>query len=88
MSPTTKPCIDCYPDADYAALYGHKDAQDPHRPRSRAGYVILAFGCPVLWRSKLQTEIALSTMEAEYVALSTAYHWTSQGGTERRRPPT
>jgi hypothetical protein len=30
------------------------------------------FGCPILWKSKLQTEIALSTMEAEYVALSTA----------------
>eukprot|EP00804_Cyclotella_cryptica_P017036 CCRYP_003274-RA/>CCRYP_003274-RA protein AED:0.34 eAED:0.33 QI:0/0/0/1/0/0/2/0/192 len=36
------------------------------------GYVILAFGCPVLWRSPLQAEIALSTMEAEYVALSMA----------------
>ena len=34
--------------------------------------MILAFGCPVLWCSRLQTEIALSTMEAEYVALSTA----------------
>jgi hypothetical protein len=29
-------------------------------------------GCPVMWTSKLQTEIALSTMEAEYIALSTA----------------
>lgn len=38
--------------------------------RSRTGYVILLAGCPVLWKSKLQTEIALSTMEAEYVALS------------------
>ena len=27
-------------------------------------------GLPVLWGSKLQTEIALSTMEAEYIALS------------------
>ena len=26
--------------------------------------------CPVLWCSKLQTEIALSTTEAEYIALS------------------
>ena len=28
--------------------------------------------CPVMWVSKLQTEIALSTTEAEYVALSQA----------------
>ena len=26
--------------------------------------------CPILWASKLQTEIALSTLHAEYVALS------------------
>eukprot|EP00804_Cyclotella_cryptica_P027579 CCRYP_007520-RA/>CCRYP_007520-RA protein AED:0.02 eAED:0.02 QI:0/-1/0/1/-1/0/1/0/173 len=64
--------MDCYPDADFTGLYGHEDAQDPHCARSRTGYIILAFGCPVLWRSRLQTEIALSTMEAEYVALSTA----------------
>ena len=27
-------------------------------------------GCPLHWLSKLQTQIALSTMEAEYIALS------------------
>ena len=27
-------------------------------------------GCPITWSSKLQTEIALSTTEAEYIALS------------------
>eukprot|EP00956_Cyclotella_meneghiniana_P021026 scaffold37794_cov37-Cyclotella_meneghiniana.AAC.2 len=52
--------------------YNHEDSQDPHCVRSRTGYVILVAGCPVLWKSKLQTEIALSTMEAEYVALSQA----------------
>lgn len=72
MRPTDTPRLDCYPDADFAGLYGHENSQDPHCARSRTGYVILAFGCPVVWKSKLQTEIALSTMEAEYVALSTA----------------
>jgi hypothetical protein len=72
MTPTAEPKVDCYPDADFAGLYGHEDVQDPHCVRSRTGYVITAFGCPVLWHSKLQTEIALSTMEAEYVAIITA----------------
>ena len=39
---------------------------------SRTGYLITYAGCPVVWCSKLQTEIALSTMEAEYIALSQA----------------
>ena len=35
--------------------------------------VVITFGnVPVLWKSKIQTEIALSTMESEYIALSTA----------------
>jgi hypothetical protein len=29
-------------------------------------------GCPITWCSKLQTEIALSTTEAGYIALSQA----------------
>jgi hypothetical protein len=38
--------------------------------KSRTGYVLTLANCPLLWVSKLQTEIALSTMEAEYIALS------------------
>ena len=29
-------------------------------------------GCPITWCSKLQTEIALSTTESEYIAVSSA----------------
>ncbi|KAL7477039.1 hypothetical protein ACHAW6_002860, partial [Cyclotella cf. meneghiniana] len=72
MSPSPHPCMDCYPDADFAGLYRHEVSLDPHCACSCTGYMILAFGCPVLWCSHLQTEITLSTMEAEYVALSTA----------------
>ena len=39
---------------------------------SRTGYVLRYAGCPITWCSKLQTEIVLSTAEAEYIALSHA----------------
>jgi hypothetical protein len=38
----------------------------------QSGYVIMYHGCSVLWASRLQSVFALSTTEAEYVALSTA----------------
>jgi hypothetical protein len=47
-----------------------EDIQDPVSFKSRTGYVILFMGAPLLWASKMQTQIALSTMEAEYIALS------------------
>ena len=69
-----KPCkdstVDCYVDADFAGLWGHEDPLDPICVRSRTGFVITMANCPLVWVSKLQTEIALSTLHAEYVALS------------------
>jgi hypothetical protein len=61
--------IDCHVDADFAGLFGVNDGQDPVSVKSRTGYVIFFSGAPLFWVSKLQTLIALSTMEAEYVAL-------------------
>ena len=39
---------------------------------SRTGFIIKYANCPIIWNSKLQTEIALSTTESEYIALSQA----------------
>jgi hypothetical protein len=64
--------VNCFVDADFAGLWGAEYDQDPVCVKSRTGYVITFMGCPLLWASKLQTQIALSTMEAEYIALSTA----------------
>ncbi|KAL7547639.1 hypothetical protein ACHAWF_010922 [Thalassiosira exigua] len=72
LDPSDDLTIDCYPNGDFAGLWGHEHPQDPHCVRSRTGYVITLAGCPVISVSKLQTEIALSTMETKYVALSTA----------------
>jgi hypothetical protein len=43
---------------------------DDHK--STTGYVFLAAGGAITWKSKKQTMIALSSTEAEYVALSEA----------------
>jgi len=62
--------LNCYVDADFAGLWHYEDDQDPVCVKSRTGYMLTFGGCPILWVSKLQTEIALSTMEAEYIALA------------------
>jgi hypothetical protein len=62
--------IDCYVDADFAGLWPYEDKQDPSCVKSRTGFAICISNCPVIWQSKLQDMIALSTMEAEYNALS------------------
>jgi hypothetical protein len=64
--------LDLYADADFAGLWNAEDPHDPHCVRSRTGYVLTLGDVPVLWGSKLQSEISLSTMEAEYIACSTA----------------
>jgi hypothetical protein len=72
FSPSTNFTVDCFVDADFAGLWGTEYDQDPVSVKSRTGYILTFMGCPLLWASKLQTQIALSTMEAEYIALSTA----------------
>ena len=70
MTPNGRLNIDSYVDADFAGLYGAEVDTDSSSVKSRTGYVIMLGNCPLLWKSQLQTKIALSTMEAEYTALS------------------
>lgn len=70
LTPTKELNIQAFPDADFAGLYSYEDNRDPISVRSRTGFVITVANCPVLWQSKLQTETATSTMEAEIVALA------------------
>ena len=70
LQPSDEFNVDCYVDADFVGLYNIKNDQDPICVKSRTGYLITFMGCPLLWRSKIQSLIALSTMEAEHIALS------------------
>ena len=71
MKPSAELSIDCYVDSDFAGLWSYEDDQDPTCVRSRNGFLIMIGNCPAIWPSKLQTEITLSTMDAEYIILST-----------------
>ena len=51
-------------DADWAGDVGDR--------KSTSGYIFTLSGSPVSWRSKKQTCVALSTAEAEYIALAAA----------------
>ena len=72
IKPTQNLQIDLYADADFAGLWNSEDDQDPICVKSRSGYILTIGNVPLVWKSKLQTEIALSTMESEYIALSLA----------------
>lgn len=62
--------VDAYVDADFAGLYGKERTEDPSCAKSRTGFVICLANCPIIWSSKLQPDIALSTMQSEYQGLS------------------
>lgn len=61
-----------YVDADFAGLWHRDYAELRDCALSRTGFIITYCGCPIHWASKLRNEIALSTTESEYIALSMA----------------
>ena len=72
LQPSKDLSLHCYVDADFAGLWSNENSDDPTSVRSRTGFIITIGQSPITWSSKLQTEIALSTMEAEYIAASTS----------------
>ena len=70
FNPSNKLVVDFYADADFVGLWGHEYPQEFICARSRTRFVVTFANCPLLWVSKIQTEIALSTLHYEYVALS------------------
>ena len=59
-----------YVDADFAGNWNREEANNRDTARSRHGYIINYLGCPIIWKSQMQTEIALSSTESEYIGIS------------------
>ena len=72
LNPSSENRLDFYVDADFAGTWTLETSNNPLSVRARTEYIITFANCPVLWSSKLQTEIALSPTEAEYIVLSQA----------------
>ena len=72
FTPTTDFKVDCFVDADFTGLYGREHQDLSTSTHSQTGYIMFFCSYPLIWKSQLQTETALSTFHAEYVGLSSA----------------
>jgi len=64
-----------YQQSENGMLIGYSDADranDPDDRHSTTGNLFMMSGAAVIWLSKKQSTVALSTSEAEYIALNTA----------------
>ena len=75
MRPKHKQSYVCWVDADFTGGIDPKiTGNDPTTSKSRSVCVIMYTSCLVTWSSKLQTLLALSMTEVEYITLSMACH--------------
>ena len=73
IAPSQNHSFDCYVDASFLGDWDKRIAgNDPNTAKSRTGFVLKYANAPIFWQSKLQTQFALSSAEAEYIALSAA----------------
>jgi hypothetical protein len=71
LRPDVSRSFEVHVDCNFAGNWVKEDAmEDPSTAKSRTGYVISYGGCPIIWASKLQTKVVLSSTESKYVGLS------------------
>ena len=71
FDPKMKDSLSVWVDADFSGNWNRENVDvDESTAKSRTGYVIMLAGCPIHWKSKLQSQVALSSCEAEYISLS------------------
>jgi hypothetical protein len=61
--------LDAYCNSNFAGVWHQEFAHLHDSCLSRTGFIIVLSGVPIHWSRKLQTEIALSSTEAEYIVL-------------------
>ena len=64
--------VECFADANFAGAWDNTDPDEASNVISRTRFLIKFANCPIFWSSKQQELTALSTVEAEYIALSSA----------------
>jgi hypothetical protein len=70
VTPTGTLEMDTHCDADFAGLYRRDPDNEPTSVKSRSGCIIALGGFPLVWKSRLQTDVSLSTLESECSCLS------------------
>jgi hypothetical protein len=70
LRPNYHHCLTPFVDADFARLWHKGYAHRRETALSCTGFILCYAKCPIIWTSKLQSEVALSTCKAEYIALS------------------
>jgi hypothetical protein len=71
LDPQDVKSFEVYADANFCGNWNRSTAMNyTSAEKSRTGYIISFAGCTITWASKLETQIALSTTETEYIALS------------------
>ncbi|KAL7460840.1 hypothetical protein ACHAXS_001280, partial [Conticribra weissflogii] len=61
--------LECFVDVDFAVGWATGHQTNPEFVLLQTGFVIMYAGCPIYWKSKLQTKIALSKTDDKYVPL-------------------
>jgi hypothetical protein len=61
--------LELYVDPDFSGNWDPKESWDHDTARSRHGYIVKYEGCPLLLKSQMQTEIALSSTESKYTGM-------------------
>jgi hypothetical protein len=71
LDPQDGKSFEVYADADFCGNWNRStDMNGVSTAKYITGYIISFYGCPITWASALKTHIALSTTEAEYIALT------------------